>query len=466
MSDFDVGKILNIFNYFDGVIITDKNGVIKYYVNFRKDVYNLGIDEIVGKTLMEIHPEMDESESTIMTVLKTGQPIYDHVEHLVSVNGDRVTNIVSTLPIIEDGEIVGAIDLSRSIDDERTSRSVQRMHIEMPKMMRESDTFYHLSDIISSSQKINEIKSIIPMIANTDSAVMIYGETGTGKEMIAQSIHSSGVRANGRFISQNCAAIPANLLESILFGTEKGSFTGAEDKAGLFELADGGTLFLDEINSMDLMMQAKILKAIEEKQVRRIGGSLPISFDVKVISATNKDPIECVREGIIREDLFYRLGTVLLELPPLRERIADIPIMTNYFIEKNNYKMNKAVVGVTNEVMDFFYQYPWPGNVRELKNVIEGAFNVIGSSQIGIEDLPPYMTKTYEDEKDMFLSYSDSLSLTEKVDEYEKKLIIKALDSTKNVSSAAAKLKISKQKLHYKLQKYGLGKNKSGDKNE
>lgn len=415
---------------------------------------------------MEIHPEIKESESTIMTVLKTGQPIYDYVEHLTAPNGDCVTNITSTLPIIENGEIIGAIDLSRSIDDNRTSKNVQRQYIEMPKMIKDTDTFYHLSDIISSSKKINEIKSIIPMIANTDSAVMIYGETGTGKEMIAQSIHSSGVRSSKKFISQNCAAIPTNLLESILFGTEKGSFTGAEDKAGLFELADGGTLFLDEINSMDLMMQAKILKAIEEKQIRRIGGSSPITFDVKVISATNKDPIDCMRDGVIREDLFYRLGTVLLEIPPLRERIADIPIMTNYFIEKNNSRMNKSVMGVTNEVMDFFYQYPWPGNVRELKNVIEGAFNVIGSSQITIDDLPPYMTKTYEDEKKMFISYNDSLGLTERVDEYEKKLIVKALDSTKNISSAAAKLKISKQKLHYKLQKYGLSKNKNGEKNE
>ena len=466
MSDFDIEKILNIFNYFDGVIISDARGVIKYYANFRKDIYNLGINEIVGKTIMEIHPEIKEAESTIMTVLKTGQPIYDHVEHLTSQSGDCVTNISSTLPILENGKIVGAIDLSRSIDDNKNSKDVQRRYIEMPRVMKNTDTFYHLTDIISSSNKINEIKSIIPMIGNTDSSVMIYGETGTGKEMIAQSIHSSGVRSSRRFISQNCAAIPANLLESILFGTEKGSFTGAEAKPGLFELADGGTLFLDEINSMDLMMQAKILKAIEEKQVMRIGGNKPITFDVKVISATNKDPIECIKNGIIREDLFYRLGTVLIEIPPLRERIADIPIMTNYFIEKNNSRMNKSVIGVTNEVMDFFYQYPWPGNVRELKNVIEGAFNVIGSSQIGISDLPPYMTKTYEDEKQLYVSYNDGLSLTEKVDEYEKKLIIKALDSTKNISSAAAKLKISKQKLHYKLQKYGLSKSKNGDKNE
>lgn len=181
------------------------------------------------------------------------------------------------------------------------------------------------------------------MIANTDSAVMICGETGTGKEMIAQSIHTSGVRCGANFVSQNCAAIPENLLESILFGTERGGFTGAEDKAGLFEIANGGTLFLDEINSMELGMQAKILKAIEEKQIRRIGGNKSISFDVKVISAVNKNPIACIREGSLRQDLFYRLSTVFIEVPALRNRTADIPVMTNYFINENNKKMNKNV---------------------------------------------------------------------------------------------------------------------------
>lgn len=455
MSDLNLDKILNIYNYFDGIMITDEKGVIKYYTNFRTDVYSLQLDQIVGKTVLEIHPELTEEQSTIMQVLKTGQPIYDRVEHLTTSHGDTVTNICSTLPIMQGDKIVGAIDFARSIDDGR-NKDIQRRYINIPKFQNNKDKFYHLDDIVTSSTKINEIKKQIPMIANTDSAVMICGETGTGKEMIAQSIHTSGVRCGANFVSQNCAAIPENLLESILFGTERGGFTGAEDKAGLFEIANGGTLFLDEINSMELGMQAKILKAIEEKQIRRIGGNKSISFDVKVISAVNKNPIACIREGSLRQDLFYRLSTVFIEVPALRNRTADIPVMTNYFINENNKKMNKNVTGVTDEVMELFCQYSWPGNVRELKNVIEGSFNVIRSREIGLESLPSYLTSHFENEKFMVINYDDDQSLIEKVEEYEKRLITWALNSTKNMSLAADKLKISKQALNYKLLKYGL----------
>ena len=238
MSDLNLDKILNIYNYFDGIMITDEKGVIKYYTNFRTDVYSLQLDQIVGKTVLEIHPELTEEQSTIMQVLKTGQPIYDRVEHLTTSHGDTVTNICSTLPIMQGDKIVGAIDFARSIDDGR-NQDIQRRYINIPKLQNNKDKLYHLDDIVTSSTKINEIKKQIPMIANTDSAVMICGETGTGKEMIAQSIHTSGVRCGANFVSQNCAAIPENLLESILFGTERGGFTGAEDKAGLFEIANG-----------------------------------------------------------------------------------------------------------------------------------------------------------------------------------------------------------------------------------
>lgn len=455
MSDLNLDKILNIYNYFDGIMITDEKGVIKYYTNFRTDVYSLQLDQIVGKTVLEIHPELTEEQSTIMQVLKTGQPIYDRVEHLTTSHGDTVTNICSTLPIMQGDKIVGAIDFARSIDDGR-NKDIQRRYINIPKFQNNKDKLYHLDDIVTSSTKINEIKKQIPMIANTDSAVMICGETGTGKEMIAQSIHTSGVRCGANFVSQNCAAIPENLLESILFGTERGGFTGAEDKAGLFEIANGGTLFLDEINSMELGMQAKILKAIEEKQIRRIGGNKSISFDVKVISAVNKNPIACIREGSLRQDLFYRLSTVFIEVPALRNRTADIPVMTNYFINEYNKKMNKNVTGMTDEVMELFCQYSWPGNVRELKNVIEGSFNVIRSREIGLESLPSYLTSHFENEKFMVINYDDDQSLIEKVEEYEKRLITWALNSTKNMSLAADKLKISKQALNYKLLKYGL----------
>ncbi|MEA5096183.1 MAG: sigma 54-interacting transcriptional regulator [Sedimentibacter saalensis] len=455
MGNINISKMLNIYNYFDGVIITDEKGVIKYYTNFRTDLYNLRLDEVIGKTIMEIHPEIKEEDSTIMNVLKTKKPIYDHIEHLTTLHGDSVTNVCSTLPIMQGGRIVGAIDFSRCIDDE-FHKNIERRQIVIPNISTKDEKLYNIEDIITTSKKINEIKKMIPMIASTESAVMIYGETGTGKEMIAQSIHSSGPRASKPFVSQNCAAIPDTLLESIMFGATKGSFTGAEDKAGLFEIANGGTIFLDEINSMSMVMQAKILKTIEEKKVKRIGSNEFMTFDVKVLCALNQDPIKCMKENIIREDLFYRLSTVLIEIPPLRDRIADIPFMVNYFIGLNNLKMNKNVMGVSSEVMEILCNYNWPGNVRELKNIVEGAFNVIGSNIINIKDLPAYMFNLFEKEHKTLLKIDDNLSLEDKVYEYEKRIIIMALDSTKNITQAAKKLKISKQTLNYKLLKFGL----------
>ena len=223
-------------------------------------------------------------------------------------------------------------------------------------------------------------------------------------------------------------------------------------------MANGGTLFLDEINSMDLGMQAKILKVIEEKRVRRIGSDETVSLDLKIISATNKPPLQCVKDNTIREDLFYRLSTVQLDIPPLRERIVDIPLLVNYFIEQNNNRMNKNVSGVTQEVMEVFLNYQWPGNVRELKNVIEGAFNVIGSSEIRKENLPPYMINNYSNQNERLISCGEDMSLTERLEEYEKRLIIQALDSTSTLTRAAEKLKITKQVLNYKILKYGLRK--------
>ncbi|MTI57244.1 sigma-54 interaction domain-containing protein [Geosporobacter ferrireducens] len=452
MGTLNIERILNMYNYFDGAIITDEKGVILYYSNFRTDLYDLKLKEIVGKTILEIHPEMKEEDSSIMKVLKDGVPIYDHIETLTTPHGQEITNIYSTLPIIQNGKIVGAIDLSRCI-----AEGNQRKNIVLPKYEVDgSENLYHANDIITTSSKMKGIKQLIPRIANTDSSVLIYGETGTGKELIAQSIHTGGNRISKKFISQNCAAIPTTLLESILFGTVKGSYTGAEDRPGLFESANGGTLFLDEINSMDMAMQVKILKAIEEKKITRIGDNKPIYVDVKIISAVNEDPYGCVKLKKLREDLFYRLNTVQIDIPPLRERIADISYLTDYFIAVYNSKMNKNVLGVTEEVKEIFEYYNWPGNVRELRNIIEGAFNIIGSRFIQKENLPQYLISRYDRESERLEARNRNLSLAEKVELYEKRLIMAALDSSPSVTAAADKLKISKQALNYKLTKYGL----------
>ena len=435
----NMSEILNLYNFFDSVIITDEKGIIKYYTNMRADVYWPDAKNITGMHILELHPELTEETSSIMRVLKTGEPIFNQLESFYSSSGQAVTNIYCTMPLMQDNKIVGAVDFARVIGEK------ERKNI-LLKGNRDKNRYYSVNDIISQ-------------VAQTDSSVLIYGETGTGKEMIAQAIHTSSNRNNKNFVIQNCAAIPATLLEGILFGTVKGSFTGAEDHPGLFEIANGGTLFLDEINSMDLSMQAKLLRAIEEKKIRRVGGSKPINIDVKIISALNQDPIECVNNNLLRQDLFYRLNVVQFYLPPLRERRKDIELLTNHFIFKYNLKMNKQIHGIDNDVRKLFSEYYWPGNIRELQNVIEGAFNTAGFKLIRMENMPQYLIKSYEKQQDSLISEKlpeDGIELKEVMAEYEKRILKMALGEAETIAEAARKLNISKQDLNYKMKKYNF----------
>lgn len=415
----------------------------------RSDIYDLRREEIIGKSILEIHPYLTEETSSIIRVLKDGKPIYNQIEYLTTKHGQNITNMYNTLPIIRGGKVVGAIDLARCVNENERQNIILNHN-------DGQDRLYQINDIITKSKTMNEIKLKIMKIANTDSSVMIYGETGTGKELIAQSIHSYSYRNNKKFISQNCAAIPSNLLESILFGTVRGSYTGAENRRGLFEVASGGTLFLDEINSMDINMQSKILKAIEDKQVTRVGGTEPINTDIRIITALNEPPLLCVEKNTLRKDLYYRLNVVPIVIPPLRERCEDISYLTEYFISMYNLKMNRSVMGISDEVKELFLNYSWPGNIREIRNVIEGAFNIIGSKVIQLKDLPNYLVDQFKNQPLNTDSSNLELSLYEKLEGYEKRLLMHSLMSSKNVSDAARTLKISKQALSYKLSKYNL----------
>lgn len=449
-SMVNIKNALNLYNYFDSVIITDDKGIIQYYVNMRTDIFDLKRDDIIGKSILEIHPYLTEDTSSIIRVLKDGKPIYDQIEYLTTEHGQKVTNIFSTLPIIHKGKIVGAIDLARCIEEH------ERQSITLAAKGSESTGLYNIDDIITNSESMKAVKAKIMKVANTDSPVLIYGETGTGKELVAQALHTYSYRSGKKFIAQNCAAIPHTMLESILFGSVKGSYTGAANRRGLFEVADGGTLFLDEINSMDLNMQSKLLRVIEDKNVTRIGGTEPIPIDVRIITALNEPPLKCLENNTLREDLFYRIGVVQIDIPPLRERVEDILYLTEYFISMYNQKMNKSVEGLSEEVRDIFLDYDWPGNVRELKNVIEGAFNIIGSRYIQLKDLPPYLVEGAHKNMAKVNTDDEDLSLYERVSRYEKQLIMKTLNSTSTLAEAAKKLKISKQALNYKLKKYRL----------
>lgn len=454
-----VEQILSIYNYIDGIMVTDKNGYIEYYATFRPDVNDMKDREVYGKHIFEVYPNLTEETSSIMRVLRTGEPISNEYQTLINFKGHSILAVNTTMPIKNKDEIIGAVDVSRYADSE-----YERKNITLSMKENEyTNDLYVLDDIITNSKSMEIVKERIPLIADTDSSVLIYGETGTGKELVSQSIHTCSSRRSKKFVSQNCAAIPGNLLESILFGTTKGSYTGAENKPGLFEIANGGTLFLDEINSMEIGVQAKILKAIEEKQVSRIGGYNPVKIDVKIVSAVNENPIKCVEENKLREDLFYRLSVVQLNIPPLRDRIDDLFYLVDHFISLYNKQMGKNLMGIDKGVEEVFRAYKWPGNVREVRNTIEGAFNLASSRFIQTYDLPEYILKAVYGDNEVARLHEEQISLPQEgfslekaVMRYEKSLIVQSIETSPNLVKAAERLGLSKQALYYKMKKYGL----------
>ena len=433
----------------DGVLVVDRNGIIRDH-RIAMDYYWQD-KETVGRHILELYPDLDEESSTILRVLRTGQAIYDQRQEITNSRGERVVVDATTIPLMVGGRVEGAVDFARFyVVGQRIVRGGRKGGLST------------LDRIITRSPKMEELKRRVRSVALLDSPVLIFGETGTGKELVAESLHSEGKRASGPFVAQNCAAIPTNLLESIFFGTEKGSYTGAVTRMGLFEAADGGTLFLDEINSMDASLQAKLLKALEEKKVRRLGGSQAIPFDVRIVAAVNEPPQDLLRAGRLREDLYYRLGVVRLNLPPLRERREDIPLLTKYFIEQYNRSMKRHVRGLTEAVEARFLQYPWPGNVRELRNVVEGAFAVARGELLGEDEVADSLGLWMESDAPAPTAATPptlpegSLSLTHAVEEYEKALIRQAMARWGSISAAARNLGLSRQNLKYKLQKYDL----------
>jgi DNA-binding NtrC family response regulator len=331
--------------------------------------------------------------------------------------------------------------LQKAVERQSTLREVRQLR----RQLREQGSF---GRIIGNSPGIRTVYRVIEQSAPTSASVLIAGESGTGKELIAQTIHEISPRATFPFVAINCAAIPETLLESEIFGHEKGAFTGATDRrTGVFELAHRGTLFLDEIAEMMPATQVKLLRVLQERTFRRLGGRQEISVDVRVIAATNVVPQDAVNSGKLREDLFYRLNVFALDLPPLRERREDIPLLVQSFLNEFNRTNGKAVRGVDQEAMYLMERYPWPGNIRELRNVIERATILADSEFIETKHLPPTLiTRGEESLPTMTISPGTT------VDEAERRLILLTLDHTRNNKTRAAEiLGISLKTLHNKL---------------
>ena len=321
---------------------------------------------------------------------------------------------------------------------------------------------YYFKGVIGKSRSMTQVFKLIERVANSDSTVLINGETGTGKGLIAKAIHDSSYRKDKPFVAINCGAIPENLLESELFGHVKGAFTGATSaKTGKFEVADGGTIFLDEIGDMSPDLQVKVLKVLEERQFERVGGCKTVKVDVRIIAATHRDLEEAVQKGTFREDLFYRLYVIPFQLPALKERQVDIPLLVDHFLTQLNRDKNTKVSGVTESVMKLFMHHPWPGNVRELANLMERLVVLKGEGEINIDDLPPKMKRNGEMGTRLVAPElsTDGICLSTAVSEFEKNLIYQSLEKTDWVKNKAAKLlQVKRTTLVEKIKRYELHK--------
>lgn len=384
--------------------------------------------------LKEINPD---TTSIIITAYGS---IESAVEALKSGAFDYITKPISNLE-----------ELDLLIEKALETHSLLR---ENRALKEELETFAGRLEIIGESRQIKEVFSSVARVAPSDANVLVTGESGTGKELFARAIHQASGRAKGNFVAVSCAALPETLLESELFGHEKGAFTDAKGKrAGRFELAHGGTLFLDEIGDVPLSTQVKLLRAIETKEYHPLGSEKTYLADVRILAATNQNLEEKIKEDSFRDDLFYRLNVVRIHIPPLRERKGDISILTNYFLEKLSRKNRKKISGITPEVRDLLIRYDWPGNVRELENVLERAVVMCRGEVIDVEDLPAQLSEK--------VARGDETKPTGTLKEMEKEQISKALEATSwNFTEAAALLGIHRNTLRLKLKEYGIEKRK------
>jgi DNA-binding NtrC family response regulator len=345
-----------------------------------------------------------------------------------------------------------AEDLISTINKALERRNIIRENLYLKQALDERASY---GELIGKNENIRKIYEIIENISDSDSTVLLTGESGTGKEIVAQTIHKKSVRANKPYIIVNCAAIPENLLESELFGHERGSFTGALDRhIGKFELANDGTIFLDEIGEMPLSMQAKLLRVVQERAVVRVGGEKSIPINVRIIAATNLDIKKAVQNKTFREDLYYRINVIPIHLPPLRERIEDLPRFINYFILKYNKELNKNITRITDEALKILQEYPWPGNVRELGNLIERIITLAKDDHIDVDHLPKDLASS-KSKNEIFIL--EEGSLLKAVKSYEKHIIEDALRSCNgNRTTTAKTLGIHRTTLISKMEAYGV----------
>jgi PAS domain S-box-containing protein len=422
----------------DGVFTVDENWHITYFNNAAEKITGVPREEAIGERCCDVfRASICETGCVLRETLKTGKPVINKAIYIINFKGERIPISISTA-ILHDskGNIIGGAETFRDLSM-------------VEQLKKELESRYSFEDIISKSPNMQHTLEVLPVIAQSNSTVLIQGASGTGKELLARAIHNISSRHKHPFIAVNCGALPDNLLESELFGYKAGAFTDAKkDKPGRFKLADKGTIFLDEMGDISPMMQVRLLRFLQERTFEPLGSTETLKVDVRVIIATNKNLQEMVEVGEFREDLYYRLNVITLDLPPLQQRKEDIPLLTDHFISKYNKLHNKDIVGVSPEVMRNFMSYNFPGNIRELENFIEHAFVLCSGGIIQLEHLPDNIKGKSSDTE-----FTTNTSL----EEFEKHMIKEALNRNHgNRQATADELGIHKTTLFRKIRRFGI----------
>lgn len=464
MKDFYKKSLDKVSN---GIQIYDHNGFFLYGNPVSEALQQYDHKDFIGKHVLDIY-NLSEEFSTTLTVLRSKKPVINRCDKFETNDGKALVTINSGYPIEIDNKTYGAVVFESDLS---IVKKIRNRLFDFETFINDDhqDDFpvrYTFNDIIFNSKIMQEKIDFAKKIALTNNNILISGDTGTGKELFAQSIHDYSKQRNKPFIDVNCSAIPENLIESYFFGTEKGSYTGSLNKQGFFEQANGGTLFLDEINSISLMAQAKLLRVIQENRYQKVGSEEYIKCDVRIITATNENMQELMEKNKIRKDFYYRISAITIFIPKLKERKKDIIALTQYYLKKLSSKYAKDDLNISKKVFDFFMTYEWVGNVRELKHILESSVNKLSANENTIEyiHLPEFIKnnfrishkKLYQSSDEKFI-YTTDMTLKEKLESYEKEIILSVLENnSNNITKSAEKLNLSRQSLQYRIQKYAL----------
>lgn len=451
-----------IQNINEGIYVVRADGMSIFYNDKMSKLEQMKREDVIGKYVKDVQSFIPEEESTLIDALQYKRTTSNYHQTFINQYGKEISTINTTIPVMNNtGQIIAAVEIAKDVTEiKKLSNTIIDMRsnaIGTQKSDYVGIKHYTFQDMIVNSKEFSQVVEKCKKAAKVNATVLIYGETGTGKELLAQSIHYESARKDKPFLAQNCAALPDTLLEGILFGTAKGGFTGAVDREGLFEQANGGTLLLDEISAMPYELQSKLLRVLQENYIRRVGGTKDIPIDVRITATINESAESLIAAGKLRQDLYYRLKIIEVNIPPLRDRECEIIPLAECFLKKYSREFEKNITKISKEAKALLLSYSYPGNVRELEHIIMSS---ISMSENENELTKEMLNSTMNTKTRIHVESSIEgirLGLTEYLEQVEKDIIVATLEKTGgHVSKAAKKLGIKRQTLQYKLEKYDL----------